>query len=299
MRHLKVNQMKGTKVSIIMAVYNAENYVVESVQSALSQTHENLELIICNDGSKDKSMAVLSAMSDRRIKIIENESNLGVSETRNRCLQITQGDFIAILDSDDIWNPEKLEKQLRFLQCNPKIAIVGTQVTEIDLHGAETGERDYPLKHRAIMDFSIWACPFLHSSILVRKEAMLPYRTGTKQAEDWELEYNILARSRGANLAERLVQYRVHNKNLTNSRSEEQRNEALKVVSLFPEISGLSSRAFKEFKNVFNYRLSDIQSPLRAIFVLSKIWMSRGFQNTSAQRLKWVLSYSLKQLFRR
>ena len=108
--------MNGTKVSVIMAVYNAENYVLESVESALSQTHENLELIICNDGSKDNSMAVLSAMSDRRIKIIENESNLGVSETRNRCLQIAQGDFIAILDSDDIWDPEKLEKQLRFLQ---------------------------------------------------------------------------------------------------------------------------------------------------------------------------------------
>ena len=286
--------MKNIQVSVIMAVFNAENYLAESIESALTQTHLNLELIICNDGSDDNSRIVLSEITDSRVIILDNDSNRGVSETRNRCLQIAKGSFIAILDSDDIWEPDKLEKQLEYFRQHPGTDIVGTQVTEIDSHGQTLGERIFPSHHKAIFDSRLWFCPFLHSSILVRREAMHKYDSETKQAEDWEVENKILLRGHGANLDERLVRYRVHDRNLTNSKNSEQRSEALRVVSKCPEIKALSPKDYTAFTCVFTHKIDNIKNPIRAILLLLRILASNGYQIESLKRLKWVLSHALK-----
>lgn len=290
--------MEQSKVSVIMAVYNAEDFVLQSIQSALNQTHQNLEIIICDDGSTDDSLQILLSIHDKRITILSNDKNSGVSATRNKCLAKATGNFIAILDADDLWEPTKIEKQIAFFDSEQGIGIVGTQVTEISEQGEFIGNRNFPTKNKEILDMRIWACPFLHSSIVVRREAMPKYNEQTIQAEDWEIENDILTHWLGANLNERLVQYRIRDQNLTNSRPDEQRDEAFKVVRRFPEIAQLTPNEKLIFKQIFDYRISEIKDPLEAIIVLLKVSWPNSFKPQSRTRLRWLLSHSIRRFIR-
>lgn len=101
-------------VSVIMPAYNAERFIEAAVRSVMAQTVTDWELLILDDGSKDNTAAVAAKMAseDDRIRFLPNEANMGVARTRNRGFELCRGRFVALLDSDDIWLPEKLEKQL-------------------------------------------------------------------------------------------------------------------------------------------------------------------------------------------
>ena len=127
--------MNKPLVSVVMPLYNAEKYVGEAVESVLSQSYTNFELIIVNDASTDKSVAQVKRIVDRRIVIIENEKNLGIVASRNRGLALAKGKYIAVLDSDDIALPNRLEKQEAFLEANPEYGICGSYYHVINGNG--------------------------------------------------------------------------------------------------------------------------------------------------------------------
>lgn len=104
-------------VSIVMPAYNCEKYVVEAINSILAQTYRNWELLVLDDGSKDNTLRIIEEFSqnDSRIKALPNGKNMGVSATRNRGIELASGEWIAFLDSDDMWEPEKLEKQFEIV----------------------------------------------------------------------------------------------------------------------------------------------------------------------------------------
>lgn len=103
-------------VSVIMPSYNTGKYIKESIQSVLAQTYTNWELLIVDDCSTDNTDEVIAGFSDERIRYYKNEINSGAAITRNRALREAKGKWIAFLDSDDIWHPEKLERQLLFMK---------------------------------------------------------------------------------------------------------------------------------------------------------------------------------------
>ncbi len=105
-------------VSIVMPAYNCEKYVVEAINSILAQTYRNWELLVLDDGSKDNTLQIIEEFSqkDSRIKALPNGKNIGVSATRNRGIELASGEWIAFLDSDDMWKPEKLEKQFEIVE---------------------------------------------------------------------------------------------------------------------------------------------------------------------------------------
>lgn len=105
-------------VSVIMPSYNTANFIEESINSVLNQTHQNFELIIVDDCSTDNTDEVVAQIKDERIRYIKNEKNSGAAVSRNRALREAKGKWIAFLDSDDVWLPEKLEKQLAFMKEN-------------------------------------------------------------------------------------------------------------------------------------------------------------------------------------
>ena len=107
-------------VSIIMPSYNCAEYIEESIRCVLAQTYPHWELIVIDDGSTDDSVARVTALkaADDRIALYHNERNEGPAFTRNRALRMAKGRWIAFLDSDDLWTPEKLEKQLKFMAEN-------------------------------------------------------------------------------------------------------------------------------------------------------------------------------------
>lgn len=118
-------------ISIIIPCYNAGNYIKKAIDSAINQTYQDFEIIIIDDGSTDNSKQVISQFSDSRIKYIYQE-NQGVSVARNKGIELSHGEFIAFLDADDIWHPEKLKIQLDFLEKNPDISFVYSNITMIE-----------------------------------------------------------------------------------------------------------------------------------------------------------------------
>lgn len=102
-------------VSIVMPAYNCEKYIVDAINSVLAQTYQNWELLVLDDGSKDNTLQIINEFGkkDSRVRPLQNEKNMGVSATRNKGIDLATGDWIAFLDSDDLWEPSKLEKQLK------------------------------------------------------------------------------------------------------------------------------------------------------------------------------------------
>lgn len=133
-------------VSIIMPSYNTGKYIAESIKSVQAQTYKNWELIIVDDCSTDNTDDVVAKFADDRIKYFKNEVNLGAAVSRNRALREVNGRWIAFLDSDDLWYPEKLEKQIRFMEENG-YAFSYTNYEEINEESALTGIKVTGPKH--------------------------------------------------------------------------------------------------------------------------------------------------------
>jgi len=104
------------KVSVIIPLYNEEKYIIDCINSVINQTYKNIEIIIVDDKSTDNSLKKIKKIKDKRIKIIKLKENKGVSNARNIGVEVSTGDYICFLDSDDFWNKEKLEKQLKFIK---------------------------------------------------------------------------------------------------------------------------------------------------------------------------------------
>ncbi len=105
-------------VSVILPVYNAEKYIFNTLNSAINQTYKNIEIIIINDCSTDDSLKIVNSINDSRIKVVNLKNNKGVSNARNKGLEIAKGEYIAFLDSDDIWTSDKLRLQIEFMKKN-------------------------------------------------------------------------------------------------------------------------------------------------------------------------------------
>lgn len=125
-------------VSIVMPSYNTARYIEDSIRSVLNQSYTNWELIIIDDCSTDNTDNVVSQFNDRRIKYYKNKKNSGAAVSRNKALANAKGKWIAFLDSDDIWFPEKLEKQIAFMEMN-KYYFTYTRYSEMDANGKDTG----------------------------------------------------------------------------------------------------------------------------------------------------------------
>lgn len=130
--------MTGDLVSIIMPSFNTGKYIGESIKSVLAQTYKNWELIIVDDGSTDNTEEVVKAFDDDRIIFVKNEQNSGAAVSRNRALALAKGRWIAFLDSDDIWEKTKLEKQIAFMIKND-YHFSYTSYREIDIDGNDLG----------------------------------------------------------------------------------------------------------------------------------------------------------------
>ncbi len=102
-------------VSVIMPSWNTANYILESIGSVQAQTYENWELIIVDDASTDNTLEILKSVDDDRVRVFVNETNSGAAVSRNRAMREAKGEWIAFLDSDDLWNPDKLQRQIEFM----------------------------------------------------------------------------------------------------------------------------------------------------------------------------------------
>jgi glycosyltransferase involved in cell wall biosynthesis len=166
------------KVSIIMPAFNAENTIGEAIASALNGTHRNLEILVIDDGSTDGTENTVTDMArqDERIKYHKNPKNLGAYKSRNVMLSAATGQFIAFLDSDDTWEPNKLEECLKLLKQHPEVKSVGHALRYLDKRGNKVGYiPTYPTTTEELQDVQEngalpWVFP---TALVVEREAIL------------------------------------------------------------------------------------------------------------------------------
>ena len=203
--------MSNSLVSIILPVYNAQEYIAQAIESILSQSYEQFELILIDDGSTDSSLKIMQSYVDARIEIISRE-NRGLVESLNEGIQKARGKYIARMDADDISMPQRLEKQVVFMENSPEIGICGTAVM---IFGETIQEKVWrlPLEDNRIKAELLFSSALAHPTVMMRKslleEYQLSYDTGFRHAEDFELWTRFAEHTTLANLPEPLLKYRV------------------------------------------------------------------------------------------
>lgn len=253
------------RITVFIPVYQAERYLAESIDSILCQSYADFELLIIDDGSRDNSYEIAKdyATKDQRIRVLRNEGNQGVSFTRNRGIQEARGEFIALLDADDLAVPERLAKQLAFLDQNPDVVACGTQASLIDTNGKETGEMIAVPTHKEEVKVRLaFQNQFVNSSMMFRLEVLKQtrgYYSGL--CEDYELAVQLNAQNCLANLADTLVKYRVHEQGISKQHIVKMREGERAVMALIQKQLGLepNSRSINIHHCVLNEDLETIE----------------------------------------
>jgi len=216
MKHTYVHQ---PLISVVMPVYNAGEFLVESVQSILNQTYQKFEFIIVDDASTDHSWAILKkfAKKDKRITLLRNDINLGVSLTVKKAIAAAKGTYLARMDADDVSYPARLEKQLAYLQNHTKTVVVGTQCDVIDKDGRIIGAKRFPMHHKAIYEYIFSFIPLQQPSLMIACRRLPKnfdyYVDGLNTAEEVDLIFKLFRYGNVENLSETLLCYRLHGKN--------------------------------------------------------------------------------------
>lgn len=215
-----------------MPVFNAGQFLGLAIDSILNQTFTDFEFIIINDGSTDDSELIIQSYADKRIRYCSNPINLGIVETLNKGIDLAQGKYLARMDADDISLPERFEKQFRFMEDNPQIAVCGSQAFLINASGIKTEHTPFPLSDKGIKSQLLFYNTFIHPTTFFKTEVIKKYKyqADYHYAEDYYLLSQIAARYPMANHAEQLLLYRVHELNTTSTKTKEMKQAHIKVI---------------------------------------------------------------------
>lgn len=200
------------EISVIMSVYNGESFLRESIESIISQSFPNWEMLVCDDNSSDASWEILKHINDPRIRIFRNEKNLGLTKNLNRLISLSRAPFIARMDADDVSHPERFQRQLDHLTANPKIWVLGAWCSVINEYGETIGEKRLPKSPSLSQMYK--ASPLVHPSVMISKRVFekLSYDETYRTTQDLKLWFDVVvAGGRIENLPEFLIQFRIDN----------------------------------------------------------------------------------------
>jgi glycosyltransferase involved in cell wall biosynthesis len=217
------------KVSVIIITYNRSRFLCEAIRSVSAQTFRDWELLVVDDGSTDDTCGLVKScrLDDQRIWYFCNSRNMGIVASRARALSEASGEYVAVIDSDDVWtDPDKLSKQVAFLDGHPDYVLLGGGVVVVDGHGKEVRRYLNSESDEAVRREILAKNPFAHSSVMYRADAArrvggyrrLDEGDGSDSVEDYDLFLRLGLEGKLGNLREYLVQYRKHGGNVTSSR---------------------------------------------------------------------------------
>lgn len=208
-------------ISVLMPVFNTkEEYLRKSIDSVLSQTFTDFELLILDNGSKPFVKNILKSYSDKRIRIFRKDKNIGPVMGRNYLLEQSKGDFISLMDSDDIIYPKKFEKQIELFEKDPNVGVVATDyvlLKDIPYRKQDFATENSEIKRKLLFG----GCIFANSSIMVRKSVMqehnIKYKREYIMAEDYKFLLDLLPFTDFAVVPEVLTVYRCHSESTTSN----------------------------------------------------------------------------------
>lgn len=240
-------QASNPLVSVLMPCYNVERYVEESLNSILGQTYSNLEIIVIDDCSTDKTLAILEKMAERdqRIKIYRNETNLKLIATLNKGIDLCNGKYIARMDADDIALPERLKKEVDFLEQHPDYDIVSTMF--YTFHEGKKKQHLYinPERYEEIQAFILFKSCVCHPAVMIRRAMFqnldLKFEEKYLHVEDYALWSKAVYKTKIANINEPLLLYRVHKAQISSLYEQKQRENKIEVFKIHCRHLGLDS----------------------------------------------------------
>ncbi len=210
------------KVSVLMPIWNTqEEHLREAMESILNQTYRDFEFLILNDSPDNTKLdEIVASYADPRIRYARNEKNVGITPSRNKLLQMAQGEYIAIFDHDDISEPQRLERQVAYLDAHPEVGVLGAGVREFP-SGKEV---HYPENDAEIRMGLMWGCMITHSAAMVRRDLLVKnnicYEEYFSPSEDYALWCRLIPYTRFHNLPEVLFRYRFHANNTSKSQAD-------------------------------------------------------------------------------
>lgn len=287
------------KVSVVMPVYNAEQYLAEAIDSILEQTFTDFEFIIIDDGSQDNSVNIVKSYDDLRIKLYQNEYNMGIAASLNRGLDLSTGKYIARMDSDDISLPERFAKQVEYLEKNTNVAVVGCG---IQLFGAKAEERIFSPTHEQLKVDLLFNCCFAHPTVMFRRNLFgagkYVYDVNYNKMEDYALWNKVSETNKLACLQDILLKYRIHSKQITQSYTQEyvlqfRRLKEYQIASMKISNEG------EEFEAFISYCLGQATVTEQYVIILSSFFKKLKKANNilrfySAKEFKGTLDSIVK-----
>ncbi|MEY4572068.1 MAG: hypothetical protein RLZ10_1294 [Bacteroidota bacterium] len=207
------------RVSILMPAYNAAKYIITAIESILNQTFTDFEFIIINDGSTDETEEIIQSYKDSRIRYFKNESNIKLIATLNKGFDLCRGEYIVRMDADDISHLDRIQKQVEFMDENPKVGLSGTA---FESFGFINGPYYYRLMDQEIRIRLLHECHMLHPSIILRTSVIREnniYMT-VLHGEDLDFFIRISEHTKLANLPDILINYQQLPESMSKANSE-------------------------------------------------------------------------------
>lgn len=205
-------------VSINLCCYNSEKFLEETLQSIFMQTYKDWELVVINDGSKDSSEKIIQKyMAEGWPIIYHYQNNAGLGRARNMAIELSNGEFIAIIDHDDLWHPEKLEKQMPLFNERPLVGLTYTNANRLNMNGHIHLHSDYAPMHRGRVLLQLLLRDFVICSTIVVRRAILDqvgwFDPDFIQVEEYDLMIRIAERYEFEYIEEPLATWRIHSQN--------------------------------------------------------------------------------------
>lgn len=273
------------RISVIMPLYNAERFVSKAILSILNQTYEDFELIMVDDCSTDSTMSIVDDISDSRIKILHNCNNMGIAYSRNLALANCMGEYIAIMDDDDLSIKDRFKLQVDFLDSNENIDAVGGRICFID----EDDNYITPFKEayynpKYMKAELLFRNPTINSSMMFKKSVIeeneIKYRDGYLGLEDYMFWVEFSKVGNICELNDVLAKYRVYQENESNRNTKDCSDERARVYSNIQKYSlskdgfelsydelNLFTRVFDEYR----YRLKNEKEMYDVVSLLNKV----------------------------
>lgn len=252
MKKKKLKRRNKLVVSVVMPVYNAGDFLMDSIESILSQSLQDFEFIIVDDLSSDGSWELIKKYAKRykKLKVFRNKKHLGVSETVKLAIQKSRGRFIARMDADDIAIHYRLKTQLNYLLSNPKVVALGGQCQVINAKGEIIGRKEFPTDFEDIYKYIFKFVPVQQPTLMIAKKRLpkdfLFYRDGMNTAEEVELFFKLFQYGKVENLPQTLLKYRIHSNNTSLKNLRQTflltllaRIKAVLVYGYIPTVSGV------------------------------------------------------------
>lgn len=220
------------KVSVLMPIYKTnEKYLRKAIESILAQTFEDFEFLLLDDCPSDSREEIIKSYKDSRIKYYKNEKNIGITPTRNKLIELSKGEYLAVMDHDDVSNKERFAKQVAYLDSNPNVGVVGSNIHMI------CSNRDiaYPTSNQDIKTTLMMKCAIVHPSSMIRKSVLIDnnikYNEHYSPAEDYKLWCDLIDVTDFYNIPEVLFNYRDHKKNTSNRQCSQMERATFEIWS--------------------------------------------------------------------